>query len=344
MPDIKSINNNVAKGPDEHLEQLRQKIGTDFSDRRLSGKKGRNEMGKDDFVKLMSAQLKHQDPLSPLKNEEMAAQLAQFSALEQMMNVNQNLEKMTAAQQPQENVLAASLIGKRVQTDTSRFQFAKGQQPEIKFDLPSAAESVNIAVLNAKGETVREIEIGAAAKGPQAIRWDGKNGKNQEQAVGEYTFRISATGEGGKPMMVGTSTSGLVSGVVFEGGKAMLLVDDKKIALDTVGRIEADGPQAAARAGGGVSALTGDSRANAGAKMNGVSSAEKSSGEEKTKSTQQVKNNLPSELSPEKIKSMLQELSASVAQEQAEAGGEATTEGTEFGTGVEPLWNPATNL
>lgn len=338
MADIKSVNNNVAKPADQHIDQLRQKIGTDFTSAKIAGKKNKNEMGKDDFVKLMSAQLKYQDPMSPLKNEEMAAQLAQFSALEQMMNMNQNLEKMTAAQKPQENVLAASLIGKRIHTDSSRFQLAKGAQPELKFNLPEDAETVNVAIVDAKGEVVREVELAGMMKGPQSIRWDAKNGKNQEVPLGEYTYRITATGEQGKPLQINTATGGLVSGVVFEGGKPMLLVDDKKIALETVGRIEADTPAAANRGALGAlgaKALTdGEKPAGASAKSSAASSEiDDKSGNQKT--TQSAKNGLSNELTPEKIKIMLEAARASQGGEFA-----ATETESESGPSAFPLWNP----
>jgi flagellar basal-body rod modification protein FlgD len=344
MSDIKSVNNNVPKGADAHIDQIRQKIGTEFSDRKISGKHNKNEMGKDDFVKLMSAQLKYQDPMSPLKNEEMAAQLAQFSALEQMMNVNQNLEKMTAGQKPQENIIAASLIGKRIQTDTSRLQMTKGGTPEIKFELPSDADAVNVSVVDAKGEVVRELELGAMGKGVQALRWDGKNIKSQEQPVGEYTFKVSAVAEG-KPIQISTSMSGLVSGVVFEGGRPLLMVDDKKIALDTVGKIEAD-KQGAAQAQGAANALTDPRVQNAGAKVPSVnvqsqsdSSEGKSVSAGKQKTTQHAKNGLPPDLSPENIKSMLQGLGATPTKDSAE--NEAAPEDMNGGMGADPLWNPA---
>src|SRR5262245_44358140 len=113
--DVLGVNKQTEKSDSDHVEKMRQKIGTDFTgDQRRSTGKKKNELGKDDFMKLMSAQLKYQDPINPVKNEQMAAQLAQFSALEQMMNMNTNIEKMAAGQKPSEHMIAASLIGKRV--------------------------------------------------------------------------------------------------------------------------------------------------------------------------------------------------------------------------------------
>src|SRR5688500_16520130 len=97
--DTRSVNNHGSdQAASTELEQIRQKLGKEFTaDMKRDVGKKRNELGKDDFMKLMSAQLKYQDPVSPMKNEQMAAQLAQFSALEQMLNMNQSIEKMAAA-------------------------------------------------------------------------------------------------------------------------------------------------------------------------------------------------------------------------------------------------------
>jgi flagellar basal-body rod modification protein FlgD len=316
-----NIYQSKTHAPDAYVEQLRQKLGTDFSDRKASGKK-RNELGKDDFIKLMSAQLKHQDPLSPMKNEEMAAQLAQFSALEQMVNVNTNLEKMAAGQKPQENVLAASLIGKRIMTDSSKFMLQKGEQPEIKFDLPADAATVNVSVVDNKGEIVREFELGSMAKGAQAVRWDGKNGKSQEVPVGEYSYRVTAADAKGTPVTINTTTAGLVSGVSFEGGKALLLVEGKKIPMEAVGQIAADAPKPAANP------LT--------AGPQNPLKAEESP--EPKKTTQDAKNALPNGLSPEKIKNMLSALGPVSRKEGGEESAAQPAEGEKV---PYPLWNPA---
>ncbi len=242
MESMKSVRNTqegIQSGKDPYLDNLRSQIGDGFTaDKMRNGNKKRNEMGKDDFLKLMTAQMRNQDPIHPLKNEEMAAQLAQFSALEQMLNVNQNLEKMMQQQKPNDNILAASLIGKSVVTESNKFLYEKGKEQTIKFDLPKEAKVTSVSIVDAKGEIMRELELGSMKKGPQAIKWDGKLKSGAEAQKGEYSFRVTATDENEVPIQVKTSTAGLVTGVVFEGGKPMLIVGDAKIPFDTVNRIE----------------------------------------------------------------------------------------------------------
>lgn len=76
--------------------------------------KVKKELGKDDFLNLLIAQLKNQDPLNPMKDQEFIAQLATFSSLEQVSNMNKNLEEFLKQQQYQNSVAAASMIGKEI--------------------------------------------------------------------------------------------------------------------------------------------------------------------------------------------------------------------------------------
>jgi len=345
--DMMSVNNSTSKSDDNHVEQMRQKIGTEFSGdpRRATGKK-KNELGKDDFMKLMSAQLKYQDPINPMKNEEMAAQLAQFSALEQMMNVNNTLEKMVTGQKPSEHMLAAGLIGKRVSTDSTHFQFEKGSSPEISFKLPSDAKSVSLAIVDAKGEVVREMDLGELQRGDQSVRWDGKNGKFQEQPLGEYSYRLTAEDKDGKSIPINNDSSGIVSGIAFEGGKTVLIVGDKKVSVERVGRIEQDAPAAGAEsakgAKGAQSAKPAAAGANplAGAQLKQNSSSDAAAADEAQPTSPQVaKNNLPPELTPEKIKSMLGAMGASPLGNLSETDEAAPQESKP----VDPLWNPSAN-
>ncbi len=319
--DIRSVNHAVAKSADNHVEHMRQKVGTEFTvDKKRDLGKKRNELGKDDFMKLMSAQLKYQDPVNPMKNEQMAAQLAQFSALEQMMNVNNNLEKMTAGQKPSEHMIAASLIGKRVTTDKTHFMLEKGASPEVAFELPADAATVNVAIVSAKGEVVREIELGEMQKGPQTMRWDGKNSKALDEPLGEFSYRVSAADKEGKSIPIKSDETGLVSGVTFEGGKSLLIVDGKKMPIDQVARIESDTPAEAKAAP--VKTLTED-------KQN-IST-------EVPVSPQAGKNVLPPGVSPEKMKSMLASMGMPLP------GSSTDADSAEQAENPMPLWNPANN-
>ncbi len=328
--DARSINNNaVTKSNDSHVQQLREQIGTGFTDQLKQGNQGkkRNEMGKDDFMKLMTAQLKYQDPINPVKNEEMAAQLAQFSSLEQMMNVNQNLEKMVAGQRPQENMIAASLIGKRVMSDFSKINYDKKSEPTVKFDLPANTSETLVAVADEKGEVVREIKLGAMKQGPQAIKWDGKSTKGLEQPAGNYTFHVMAKDMAGKPVEVKTGNSGIVSGVVFDQGRTLLMVDGKKIPVESVGQIEQDvaapkAPVAAAEANPLTAPNTG--------KQNQVS------GQKNVVNNENIsQQGLPTNLDAETIKSMM--AAAAKQSEPAKVDGSAAIAEQDAPM---PLWNP----
>ncbi len=324
--DVRSVSNDAAKSDSEHIEAMRQKLGTNFTAaKRAKDGKARNELGKDDFMKLMSAQLKYQDPINPMKNQEMAAQLAQFSSLEQMMNVNQNLEKMAAGQKPSEHMIAATLIGKRITTDTMNISLEKDGQPEIPFKVPADAKQVNLAIVDAKGEIVRELELGEMKEGQQSVRWDGKSKSGMPQPKGEYTYKITGLDANGKPMNFSSDASGIVTGVSFEGGKSLVHVGGQKIAIEKIGKIEADTPAK------GVNPM---------AAQPGDETKQKSSiNDDKDTSTQVAKNSLPPELSPEKIKMMLAARGLNAAVD----GEESESSAVQDEKIPDPMWNPAAN-
>src|SRR5690349_14870224 len=96
-------------------------------------------MGRDDFLKLLIAQLQNQDPLKPLDNQEFATQLATFNSLDQLIGINQKLDSLAQQQQLVGQLGAASLIGKEIIADGNQVTLAAGQSAAIGYAVDAAA-------------------------------------------------------------------------------------------------------------------------------------------------------------------------------------------------------------
>lgn len=199
---------------------------------------GSDKMDKDAFFKLMLAQLKNQDPTSPLQSHEMAAQLANFSALEQMQNMNTTLNEMKAGQKPAEQFQALSLIGKAVAGDSSRVVRGKGDtEHDFSFVLPADCPEAKIVVKNSDGEVVRKYDLKNLKKGENRITWNGKDSRDLPQQVGEYYFQIEAKSSSGGKMAVKTDFAGTITGVNYTSEGPVLLVGNQTIKLKDVKKI-----------------------------------------------------------------------------------------------------------
>jgi flagellar basal-body rod modification protein FlgD len=199
---------------------------------------GNNKLDKDAFFKLMIANMKNQDPTNPLKSHEMAAQLANFSSLEQMQNMNTTLGEIKAGQKPSEQFQSLSLIGKAVSGDSSKLVRAKGDTDhDFQFNLPADAKEVSVKVLNAAGEEVRKYDLANLKKGDNKITWNGHDSRDNVVPVGEYRFAIEAKGSNGTKLAVKTDFSGMITGVNYTPEGPVLMIGNQTIRLRDVRKI-----------------------------------------------------------------------------------------------------------
>ncbi|CUS91166.1 flagellar hook assembly protein FlgD, partial [Candidatus Kryptobacter tengchongensis] len=116
-------------------------------------------LGKDDFLKLLIAQLNYQDPLNPIQSAEFASQLAQFSSVEQLYNINSNLLKSIdasyATNRSITNALISNLIGKKVVVYGDVLKLEAGNDIEFGYELKGDASSVEIKIFDSAGNLVR---------------------------------------------------------------------------------------------------------------------------------------------------------------------------------------------
>ena len=186
---------------------------------------GPSDMGKEDFLLLLVAQLRHQDPLSPLNAQDFAAQLAEFTALEQQIRTNELLEEQTAARTADvlvaQNQVAVGLIGKGVVTagDQAQITGSGGDSAyvsttgggAIRVELRDAGGNVILSQDTAvSGAGVHRIDLGSAANGLPAgsytvsVQVLGGNGTVQATPLSNGVVRGVRPGVTGPVLVVGT--------------------------------------------------------------------------------------------------------------------------------------------
>jgi flagellar basal-body rod modification protein FlgD len=194
-------------------------------------------LGKDAFLKLLITQLQYQDPLNPADSTEFTAQLAQFSSLEQLSNVNENLATLKLYQASINNAQAVSFIGKEIVAKGKALEVRSGQASSCDFELEAAASRVVVSIYDASGGFVADIVGTAANAGKQSLTWDGRDRNGNSVPDGAYSFEVQAEGESGNKVGVTTYSKGTVRGVTFDDGITYLVVGDGKVAIGDVTQV-----------------------------------------------------------------------------------------------------------
>jgi flagellar basal-body rod modification protein FlgD len=196
----------------------------------LAGK----SMGRDDFLKLLIAQLQNQDPLKPLDNQEFAAQLATFNSLDQLIGINQKLDGMQSQQGILGQLGAVSLIGKEIVADGNQISLTAGTPAAANYALAANAARVVISITDSNGNLVRTIETGSQAAGEQSVLWDGRDNAGKTVPAGAYSIAVNALDAAGNRVAASTRSRGVVTGVSLGGSELLLEIGAIKIPLSAV--------------------------------------------------------------------------------------------------------------
>jgi len=194
-------------------------------------------LDKDAFLKLLTTQLQNQDPLNPTDSTEFTAQLAQFSSLEQLTNVNATLNTLNLYQASINNAQAVGFIGKDIIANGNSIEKKSGQPVSCDYELPAAAKSVVVTIYDATGNFVRDYQKTALAAGQQSLTWDGRDRNGNTVADGAYTFEVQAVDQKGAKLNVTTFSKGTVTGVTFEDGITYLITGKNKTAIGNVTQV-----------------------------------------------------------------------------------------------------------
>ncbi len=158
--------------------------------------KPHNEMGQEDFLQLMLAQLRHQDPLKPLENGEFIGQMAQFSTVSGIQDLSNAFNQLASSLQSNRALQASSLVGRSVMVSTDKARLEPGTAVEGAADASAAASAVTVSIQDASGQTVRSFELGPQPPGTMKFVWDGLSDTGQPLPAAEYRIRVDALIDG----------------------------------------------------------------------------------------------------------------------------------------------------
>jgi flagellar basal-body rod modification protein FlgD len=199
-------------------------------------------LGKNEFLKLLTTQMRYQDPMNPMDGSKMAADLAQFSGLEQLVNINESLAtqktEFNTMVQALNNAVAINTIGKTVIAQGDQVAVsadANGVMTgRVMADIPTGGQAT-LKVLDAAGKEIASRPLGFVAAGDKKEFDLGSAATGLKE--GSYTYRIEMTDASGKTVPQTTYTVGRVDGISYDANGAVLTAGPLSISISKIVKI-----------------------------------------------------------------------------------------------------------
>jgi len=169
-------------------------------------------LGQADFLRLMTEQLKHQDPLNPMENSAFLGQLAQFSTVQGIQNLNATVSGFAGSMASDQLLRGATMIGREVLLPSSKVALPAGGEASGIVAAP-APGMVTFEVTDANGLPVRQFTVAANAAGEVPFTWDGTNAAGQRLPEGTYGITAKHVADSGATTSLSTYVRGKVESV-----------------------------------------------------------------------------------------------------------------------------------
>ncbi|CAD7381285.1 MULTISPECIES: flagellar hook assembly protein FlgD [Xanthomonas] len=177
-------------------------------------KKKEESLGQADFLKLMTEQLQHQDPLKPMENSAFLGQLAQFSTVQGIGDLNTKVSSLSAAQSSDQVLKGASLVGHNVLVPSAQLAIDATNSAKGVVAATSAG-TVNFEITDANGAFVKQLSVPASAAGEVAFAWDGTDANGNRMAAGKYGVTATQTDTAGSKSKLSTYVDAPVDSVTI---------------------------------------------------------------------------------------------------------------------------------
>jgi flagellar basal-body rod modification protein FlgD len=188
------------------------------------------------FLTLLTAQLKNQDPLSPLDSKDFTNQLVQFSGVEQQLKTNDLLSSLTENTKLSAGATAVAYLGKEATANSPIATITAGGNASWNYEIPRAASNVTLRVLDSAGRVVATAN-GETTRGEKSFQWDGKDQSGRAVSAGTYRLEVNATGADGQPIIGSISRRGIISGVDLSGATPSVTIAGASVPLSSIVKI-----------------------------------------------------------------------------------------------------------
>lgn len=157
----------------------------------------KTSLGQDEFLKLMTTQMTHQDPTKPMQNGEFLSQMAQFGTVSGIQDLQQAFKDFSASISSDQALQAASLVGRTVSMQSDQGLLSAGGEIKGTVDLPASSSYVNLKILDpVTGNVVGTKALGERPSGPVSFSWDGVNDKGTLVNPGVYKIQVETSVDG----------------------------------------------------------------------------------------------------------------------------------------------------
>lgn len=154
--------------------------------------KKNTNLGQEDFMKLLIAQMSYQNPLEPQENGEFIAQMAQFGTVDGIQNLEKSFESLNQTLQSNQALQASTLVGRKVEVKADQMELQAGQSVEGSVQIETPVQNLSVTILGANGEKINSVKIGNASPGFVEFTLPGTDVNGNPIAAGDYRIVAEA--------------------------------------------------------------------------------------------------------------------------------------------------------
>jgi len=182
-------------------------------------------LGGTDFLTLMLAQLKNQDPTSPVDSNTFLTQLAQLSEVQGITSLNTSFSTLSSSLSSSQALQASSLLGHQALVNSSTATLAAGGTVTGAVNIPQTTSQVVLNVSDSSGALVSQINLGAQSAGLASFSWNGTTNTGSQAPAGTYTLSAQYAGAAKNGTAATTLVNGTVESVSMGAGSTGLTVN-----------------------------------------------------------------------------------------------------------------------